>query len=179
MNKIKKLFIMYFFKLLPLTRFYKLKSKLLNLIGFQVSKSARIVSSVKFVGIENIVIGQDTFIGHETMIIGSNKTTVTIGAYCDISSKVTIVTGTHEVDLEGLHIAGKGIGKDITIEDGVWIGINATILPGVKIGKKSIVAAGAIVTKNVPSHVLVAGNPAIIKKHFDMNKSGRIKYESM
>ena len=46
----------------------------------------------------------------------------------------------------------------------VWVGANATILPGVNIGDFSIVAAGAIVTKNVPSGVLVAGNPAVVKK---------------
>ncbi len=166
MYKILTIFVWFIFAHLPATRFYKFKSKLLNLIGLQVAKSARIVSSVRFLGVENIVIGNDTFIGHETMILGSNKTTVTIGSYCDISSKVTIVTGTHEVDLEGLHVAGQGIGKDITIEDGVWIGINATILPGVKIGKKSIVAAGAVVTKDVPPNVMVAGNPAIIKKEY-------------
>lgn len=166
MNKVKKLFILYFFKLLPSTRFYRLKSKLLNMAGFHVAKTAKIVSSVKFLGIEKIVIGDDTFIGHETMIAGSNKTVVTIGSNCDISSRVTIVTGTHEIDLNGKHIAGKGVGKDVVIEDGVWIGINATILPGVTIGKKSIVAAGTIVTKSIPPHVMVAGNPAIIKKDF-------------
>ena len=46
----------------------------------------------------------------------------------------------------------------------VWIGANATILPGVTIGNFCIVAAGAVVTKDVPSGVLVAGNPAVIKK---------------
>ena len=46
----------------------------------------------------------------------------------------------------------------------VWVGANATILPGVIIGDFSIIAAGAVVTKNVPSGVLVAGNPAIVKK---------------
>lgn len=46
----------------------------------------------------------------------------------------------------------------------VWVGANATILPGVNIGDFSIIAAGAIVTKNVPSGVLVAGNPAVVKK---------------
>ena len=50
------------------------------------------------------------------------------------------------------------IGKD------VWVGANATILPGVSIGEFSIIAAGSVVTKDVPSGVLVAGNPAIIKK---------------
>ncbi|MBR1461783.1 MAG: acyltransferase [Prevotella sp.] len=52
----------------------------------------------------------------------------------------------------------------VVIEDNVWVGANATILPGVTIGSMSVVAAGAIVTKDVPSGVLVAGNPAVIKK---------------
>lgn len=56
------------------------------------------------------------------------------------------------------------IGKD------VWIGANATILPGVTIGDFSIVAAGSIVTKDVPSGVLVAGNPATIKKRLVTNE---------
>ena len=46
----------------------------------------------------------------------------------------------------------------------VWVGANSTILPGVTIGDFSVIAAGAIVTKDVPSGVLVAGNPAVIKK---------------
>lgn len=155
---------MFIFHLLPSTRFYKLKTKLLNLLGSHVAESARIVSSVKFLGVKNISIGDDTFIGHEAMIIGTDKSIVTIGAYCDISSRVTIVTGTHEVDLEGLHVAGKGTGADIVIEDGVWIGINSTILPGVKIGKKSIVAAGSVVVHDVAPYTMVAGNPAEMKK---------------
>ncbi|MBR5747458.1 MAG: hypothetical protein IKY01_01585 [Prevotella sp.] len=52
----------------------------------------------------------------------------------------------------------------VTIGDNVWIGSNAIILPGVKVGEMSVVAAGSVVTKDVPSGVLVAGNPAIIKK---------------
>jgi len=171
MHKIKKVFLLYLFYLLPSSRYYKLKSKLLNLIGFQVAKSTRVTSSVKFLGIENITIGNDTFIGHETMIAGSNKSSVTIGSNCDISSRVTIVTGTHEIDIYGEHIAGKGISKDITIGDGVWIGVNATILPGVNIGNKSIIAAGAVVTQDVPSYVMVAGNPAVIKKKLTTGES--------
>ncbi len=164
MNKIYKVLLLYIFRLLPSTRFYRFKTRLLNLLGLHVAESARIVSSVKFLGVSNISIGDDTFIGHEAMIIGADKSTVTIGAYCDISSRVTIVTGTHEVDLSGLHIAGKGTGKDIIIEDGVWIGINVTILPGVKIGKKSIIAAGSVVVDDVASYTMVAGNPAAMKK---------------
>ena len=52
----------------------------------------------------------------------------------------------------------------VVIGTNVWVGANATILPGVTIGDMSVVAAGSIVTKDVPSGVLVAGNPAVIKK---------------
>jgi len=51
------------------------------------------------------------------------------------------------------------IGKDC------WIGANSTILPGVTIGDFSVVAAGSVVTKNVPSGTMVAGNPAVVKKY--------------
>lgn len=52
----------------------------------------------------------------------------------------------------------------VIIGEDVWVGANATILPGVTIDDFSVVAAGSVVTKNVPSGVLVAGNPAVIKK---------------
>ena len=55
--------------------------------------------------------------------------------------------------------------KSIHIEDDVWIGFNSIILKGVKIGKNSIIAAGSVVLSDIPSNVIVAGNPAkIIKK---------------
>ena len=55
----------------------------------------------------------------------------------------------------------------VVIGDNVWIGANVTILPGVTIGDYVVVAAGAVVTKDVPSGVLVAGVPAIVKKRFN------------
>ena len=54
--------------------------------------------------------------------------------------------------------------NQVVIDDDVWIGANAVVLPGVTIGKHSVVAAGAIVTKDVPPHSLVAGVPAKIIK---------------
>jgi acetyltransferase-like isoleucine patch superfamily enzyme len=55
----------------------------------------------------------------------------------------------------------------VIISDNVWIGMNATILKGVTIGENSVVAAGAVVTKSVPSNVVVAGNPAVVIKRFE------------
>ncbi len=115
-------------------------------------------------GIKDIYIGEKTFIGHDTFISGGYDSRVEIGCSCDISSRVSIITGTHEIDSDGERIAGEGYSKDIVIKNGVWIGANSVVLPGVTIGEKSIVAAGSVVTKNVPPGVLVAGNPAVVKK---------------
>ena len=60
-----------------------------------------------------------------------------------------------------------GIAKPVTIGNDVWIGGNVTILPGVKIGNNVVVAAGAVVTKDVPDNVVVGGVPARIIKEID------------
>ncbi|DAB34821.1 MAG TPA: acetyltransferase [Sulfurospirillum sp. UBA12182] len=150
----------------PESRFFKTKNFIYRVLcKFEIHPSVRMFSSFNIVGVENIQIGQDTFLGHESLIMGANNTKVVIGDFVDISSRVSVITGTHEVDLSGRHIAGKGTGKDIFIDNGAWIGFGSIILPGVKIGKKSIVAAGSIVINDVPDFCMVAGNPAVIKKY--------------
>lgn len=124
-----------------------------------MSKSARIVSTAKIIGTGELTIGDDTFIGHYVSILCSPPG-VSIGSYVDIAPNVTIVNGTHQVDMDGLHTAGIGVSNKIVIEDGVWIGASATILAGVKIGKKSIIAAGAVVNSDVPAYSISAGVPA-------------------
>lgn len=179
MNKLTKTFILKLFHMLPNTRFFEFKTILLKSIGINVHKRARIVSSVQICGPKNIKIGNDTFIGSETLITGSYESSVIIGNFVDISNRVIMSTGTHEIDMNGEHTAGTGKSKNIEIEDGVWIGMGAIILPGVVIGKKSIVAAGSVVVNDVPPYSIVAGNPAKIKKCFDINKQEWIKYESI
>jgi len=145
---------------LPGSRLFPLKRVLLKITGAQIGKNVRVmrirVEAVK------LVIGNNTFIGDETLITGGSSN-VTIGNNCDISSRVNIVTGTHKLgNIE--KAAGNGYAEDIIIEDGVWIGFGATILNGVTIGKGSIIAAGSVVTTNIPSGVLAAGVPAKVKK---------------
>lgn len=72
----------------------------------------------------------------------------------------------------------KGLGSKIIIEDDVWIGYGAIIMSGIKIGRGSIIAAGSVVTKEVPPYSIVGGNPAkIIKKRF--SKDEIIKHERL
>ena len=77
-----------------------------------------------------------------------------------IASGVKIISANHDFFNREKHIKG----NSIVIEENVWIGTNAIILPGVKIGKNSIIGGGAVVTKDVPENVIVAGNPAKIIK---------------
>jgi maltose O-acetyltransferase len=150
--------IRFLLRLIPLIKFPKLNVCLYRLQGFDIDKSARIYSSVQMLGTIGVKIGNNTFIGHETIITGG-KAKIEIGANCDISDRVSIFCGTHEIDATGVRTAGKGIGKDVLIGDGVWIGHGALILPGVRIGNKAIIAAGSVVHKNVEEGTIVGGNP--------------------
>jgi maltose O-acetyltransferase len=145
---------------LPSSRFFKFKSFLLSMAGVAIEKNVRVMR-IKVLGVK-LKIGENTFIGEDTLIMGG-KSYVKIGKNCDISSRVNIITGTHKVGCFN-RAAGEGYSEDITIEDGVWIGVGATILHGVIIGKGSIVAAGSLVNKSFPSGVLIAGVPAVVKK---------------
>lgn len=94
-----------------------------------------------------------------------SKDRIEIGENSTLAYGVTILTSANpngpKNKLSELYPALKA---PVIIGDNVWVGANATILPDVTIGNMSVVAAGAIVVKDVPSGVLVAGNPAVIKK---------------
>ena len=107
----------------------------------------------------SIIYLNDNFIGGETYIAGGDSK-IYIGDFCDISNRVQIISGTHNIDLTGKRIAGKGYSKDIMIGNGVWIGAGAIILGGVTIHDKAIIAAGSLVNKDVESYTMVGGVPA-------------------
>ena len=110
----------------------------------------------------DVIIGDHTRVGLHNTVIGP----VTIGSHVNLAQGITVTALNHNFSETGRRIDEQGISTNhVIIEDDVWIGANAVILPGVRIGTHSVVAAGAIVTKDVPSHSLVAGVPAkVIKK---------------
>jgi maltose O-acetyltransferase len=143
---------------LPETRLYGLKAYLLRMCGLNVHETARVASSARFRGSFELSVGQDTFIGHNVLIAGGDCH-ISVGNNCDIGPRVTIVAGSHEIDMLGPHSAGAGTSKDIIIENGAWLGANVTVLGGVRIGEKAVIGAGSVVTKDIPPYVLAAGNP--------------------
>ena len=117
-------------------------------------------------GVPEVVIGDHTFIGHHTSLVVSSS--VRVGKHCLIAGDVRISDyDGHPIDAE-CRRAGEPAPVDsirpVVIGDDVWIGNNALILKGVHIGDRSIVGAGAVVTRDVPPDVVVAGNPARVVK---------------
>jgi acetyltransferase-like isoleucine patch superfamily enzyme len=109
----------------------------------------------------DVIIGNYTRIGLHNTIIGP----VTIGNYVNLAQGITVTALNHNFEDSNKRIDEQGVSTNpVTIEDDIWIGANAVILPGVTIGHHSVVAAGAVVTKDVPPHSLVAGVPAKIIK---------------
>ena len=137
---------------------------LLRWSGAEVGKNVRINSSAVFSGNGDLSIGEDVWIGAGSVIMPVAPARVAIGSHVDIGPGVMILTGSHEIDPDGLHIGGRGTAKSVTVGDGCWLGARVTILPGATLAEKTLVAAGAVVTKSVDEPCsLVAGVPAVVK----------------
>ena len=109
----------------------------------------------------DVIIGDHTRIGLHNTIIGP----VDIGSHVNLAQGITVTALNHNFDDTNKRIDEQGVSTNpVTIEDDVWIGANAVILPGVTIGEHCVVAAGSVVTKDVPPHSLVAGVPAKVMK---------------
>ena len=110
----------------------------------------------------DVIIGDHTRIGIHNTIIGP----VSIGSHVNLAQGITVTALNHNFSDTTKRIDEQGVSTNpVTIEDDVWIGANAVILPGVTIGRHAVVAAGAVVTTDVPENTVVGGVPArIIKK---------------
>lgn len=105
----------------------------------------------------DVIIGDHTRIGIHNTIIGP----VTIGCHVNLAQGITVTALNHNYSDTTKRIDEQGVStKPVIIGDDVWIGANAVILPGVTIGSHVVVAAGAVVTKDVPENTIVAGVPA-------------------
>ena len=117
----------------------------------------------------NTVIGEYSGVGYGCFIDNS----VTIGNYVMMGPEVLIYTRNHRHDIVDTPMARQGFDsvKPVLIEDDVWIGARVIILPGVTIGKGSIIGAGAVVAKNIPPFSVAVGNPArVIKSRKESQK---------
>lgn len=110
----------------------------------------------------DVTIGDYTRIGIHCTLIGP----VCIGNHVNLAQGITVTALNHNFEDSSKRIDEQGVStKPVVIGDDVWIGTNAVILPGVTIGSHCVVAAGAVVTKDIPDHTLVGGIPAKVIKN--------------
>ena len=132
--------------------------RLFSLGNYSVIESFACINNA----VGDVIIGDHTRIGLHNTIIGP----VEIGNNVNLAQGITVTALNHNFSDTNKRIDEQGVSTNpVTIEDDVWVGANAVILPGVTIGEHCVVAAGAIVTKDVPPHSLVAGVPAKVIKN--------------
>lgn len=130
-------------------------------------------SKSDFKGLENLSVGDHTSIPKGSVFYCTDAP-LTIGKKVIFGPHPTIITGDHRIDIKGRYIIDvtreeKLPGNDmpVVIEDDVWVGANVTILKGVTVGRGSVIAAGAVVTRSVPPYSIAGGVPAkVIGKRF-------------
>jgi len=125
-----------------------------RLAGMKIGKGSTIHTGARFYDPRNVEIGNDSIIGEGVVLDGRDR--LIIGDHVDIASEVMIYNSEHDVQ----SIDFRAIKKPVVIEDYVFIGPRAIILPGVRIGKGAVVGAGAVVTKDVEDYSIVGGVPA-------------------
>ncbi|UZD23867.1 acyltransferase [Algoriphagus halophytocola] len=135
-----------------------------NILKITLDKRASLKHDVIIQGSGSIFLGKKSFIGSFS-VIGSNES-IYIGDNVMVAQSVSIRDTDHNFsDLETPMISQGIVTAPIIIEDDVWIGYGAVITKGVTIGKGAIVAANAVVTKDVPEYAIVGGVPAKIIKY--------------
>lgn len=132
-----------------------------RLFGMKIGSGSTIHMMARVYDPRNISIGRDTIIGEKATLDGRKQLKgsqggLVIGDHVDIASDVMLWTSQHDIS----DPAFKPIEAQVTIEDYVFIGPRAIILPGVRIGRGAVIAAGAVVTKSVPERAIMAGIPA-------------------
>lgn len=117
-----------------------------------------------------ISIGKGTQIYQNNILMANGASILRIEENCAIAHMVSLKTSTHDIDPAGKCIAGAERFDDIVIGAGTWICAGAIVIPGVKIGKKNVIAAGSVVIKDTADYSLMAGVPAFCKKVYKEQK---------
>lgn len=125
-----------------------------RLSGIKIGKGSTIHMWANFFDPKGIEIEEDTIIGDHCFLDGRSE--LKIGSHTDIASQVLIYNSEHDINAEDF----RATAEPVEIGDYVFIGPRAIILPGVKIGNGAVVAAGAVVTKDVSPFSIVGGVPA-------------------
>lgn len=157
--------------------FYCIRHIYYKILGIKIGKNSSIHMNVYIEGIslkknknKKLIIGKGTSIGRNSSLDVRGK--IKIGDNVSISPEVKVITAQH--DLQSVNFMD--IDAEVVIEDYVWIGTGAIILPGIKIGEGAVIAAGSVVTKNINAYEVVGGNPCKFIKKRNKNLKYNCKY---
>lgn len=125
-----------------------------RLAGVKIGKGSTLHTGIRFYNPENITVGEDSIIGEGAVLDGRDK--LTIGNHVDIATDVMIYNSEHNVKYPNF----RAVCVPVVIQDYVFIGPRAIILPGVTVKKGAVVGAGAVVAKDVEAGSIVGGVPA-------------------
>ena len=139
------------------------REEISKILGYEIDGSSAILPPFYADYGRNIRIGKNVWIQQGCTFM--DRGGITIGDNVFIAPKVNLVTLNHSL---APALRSATVAKPIVIEDGVWIGINSTILQGVTVGKNSVVGANSVVTHDVPPNTVVAGNPAKFVKKIEV-----------
>ncbi|AQR72918.1 acyltransferase [Sphingomonas sp. LM7] len=143
--------------------FVKIRRVLLNVMLGKRHIGLNVFPDVFLEDVDGLELGDNVSINRSCNISCSGG--ITIGDDVSIAHGVSILTTEHGFDDPDVPIKRQPVSRHpVVIESDVWIGAKATVLAGVRIGKGSIVAAGAVVTKDVPANSIVGGIPARVMK---------------
>ena len=137
----------------------KIRQFLSQIIDSEIDKSVTIFTPFHINYGKNTQIGKNVFINFDCVFLDLGGITIEDGVL--IAPKVSLLSEGHPISPEQRHSL---VPKHIHIKKNAWIGANATILHGVTIGQNAVIAAGSVVTKDVPDNVVVGGIPAQILK---------------
>lgn len=127
-----------------------------RLAGMRIGNGSRIHMGARFYNLSKITIGRDTIIGEGVVLDGRER--LSIGNHVAFASDVMVYNAKHSIHDEDFH----AVTEPVIIEDYVFVGPRAIILPGITVKKGAVIAAGAVVTNDVPERAIVGGVPAII-----------------
>jgi maltose O-acetyltransferase len=145
----------------PRLAFGWLRPALYRAVGVRIGRKTRIYGKMDIEGaggiLANLIIGAECMLTTPVYLNASGE--IRIGDRVTIGHHVVIITDNHQMDNPWKR-GGERYTAPVVIEDGVWVGARVTILPGVTLGRGCVVAAGAVVTRDVPPNTLVGGVPA-------------------
>lgn len=149
--------------LLPPSRLFAIRSALLRRAGIEMHPDVRFCGRGWIYGRGRLIIGEGTWLSPGVVFHTHQDAAIKIGSCCDLGHGIEFIVGSHKLGTRERR-AGEGTAQPIVVGDGCWIGAKSIILGGITIGDGAIVAAGAVVTRDVPANTLVAGVPAVVKR---------------